>query len=127
MDNKFKQLFSKIYLSKWLHRSLGVFLALFLLTVIIYIGLAWYINNNKKEVQANLLKELNGGISGSLTVQEMDPTFLKGFPNISLRLENVVLKDSLYNFHKHTLLKAEELNVTVNVMALLRGAIALGK
>ena len=127
MDNKFKQFFDKIYLSKWLRWVLGVFLALFLLTIIIYIGLAWYINNNKKEVQANLLKELNGGISGSLTVQEMDPTFLKGFPNISLRLENVVLKDSLYNFHKHTLLKAEELNVTVNVMALLRGAIVIRK
>ncbi len=123
MDNPQKKVFSKIHLPKWLRIVSGILLAALILVIIAYVGLAWYINSNKEELQAKLLKELNGGISGSLTVEDMDPTFLKGFPHVSLRLQEVVLRDSLYEQHKHTLLKAGELDVAVNIMGLLRGAI----
>ncbi|MCO6147361.1 AsmA-like C-terminal region-containing protein [Flavobacterium sp. NRK1] len=127
MDNKIKQFFIEFYFSKGMRWFFRIFLILFLLTIVMYVGLAWYINSNKNEVQASLLKQLNGGLSGSLTLEEMDPTFLKGFPNISLRLEKVVLKDSHINIHNHILLKAGELDVTINTMALLRGTIAIRK
>lgn len=127
MNNRRTDFFAKIYLPRWIRILSKVILTLFLLTIILYVGLAWYINTHKKEVQAQLLTELNGGLTGSLSIEDMDPTFLKGFPDISLRLEKVVLRDSLYEQHKHTLLKADELDVAVNMMALLRGAIDIRK
>jgi len=123
MNNKISQLLDKIHLPRWVRIISGVFLTLFLLIILSYVALAWYINTHKQEVQAKLLKELNGGLAGSLTVANMEPAFLTGFPNVSLRLEKVVLRDDLYEEHKHTLLSAKELGVAVNVVSFLRGAI----
>ena len=109
---------------KWLAR---IILIVFVLIIVLYVGLAWYINTHKKEVQAALLEELNGGLSGSLTVGNMDPTFLKGFPDVSLKLEDVILRDSLHENHKHTLLQAKEFNVAVSLVSFLRGAINIKK
>lgn len=125
--NAQRRFFGKIHFPRWFRILSGILLAVFVLIILSYVGLAWYVNSNKEELQAKLLKELNGGISGSLTVESMDPTFLKGFPDISLRLEKVVLRDSLYEQHKRTFLKAGELDVAVNIIALLRGAIDIRK
>lgn len=112
---------------KWVRITARILLVLFVLIIATYVGLAWYINTHKEEVQANLLKELNGGLTGTLTVGDMEPTFLKGFPRVSLRLQKVVLRDSLYQKHGHTLLMADELNVAVNTLALIRGTIEIQK
>lgn len=94
MNNPLKGIYDKLHLPRWARILSGIVLGLFVLIILCYVGLAWYVNANREELQAKLLKELNGGISGSLTVASMDPTFLKGFPDVSLRLEKVVLRDS---------------------------------
>jgi hypothetical protein len=127
MKNPLKRLYDKLHLPRWVRILSSVFLGLFTLIILTYVGLAWYVNANREELQAKLLTKLNGGITGSLTVASMDPTFLKGFPDVSLRLEKVVLRDSLYEKHKRTFLKAGELDVAVSIMALLRGAIDIKK
>lgn len=127
MNNPVKRFLAIVHLPRWARILSGIVLGLFVLVIFLYVGLAWYVNTNKEELQAKLLKELNGGITGSLTVGSMDPTFLKGFPDVSLRLEKVVLRDSLYQKHQRTLLKAGELDVAVSIMALLHGAIDIKK
>jgi len=57
----------------------------------------------------------------------MEPTLLSGFPGVSLRLNNVVLKDQRWSEHNHTLLKAGDINVTVNTLGLFRGAVEINK
>lgn len=122
-----KRFFPKFHFPKWVRIVSRIILVLFVLVIMLYVGLAWYINTNKEELQSKLLTELNGGLSGSIAIEKMDPTFLKGFPDVSLRLEKVVLRDSLYKKHNRTLLKAGELDVAVNMMALLRGTIDIRK
>lgn len=114
-------------LPRWARIITRGILGLVLLIVIAYIGLAWYINTNKKEVLASVTTTLNEGISGSLTIGGMETTFLRGFPNVSLELNNVVLRDSLYTTHKRTLLTAGQVEVSINTLALLRGAIEIKK
>ncbi len=89
--------------------------------------MAWYINTHKQEVLASVTAELNESLSGTLEIGGMDPTFLKGFPRVALRLENVVLKDSLYATHGKVLLKAGYIDISVNTLALMRGAIEIKK
>lgn len=128
MQEKLKQLWTYLVTPrKWVRRMLRVVLVFCVLIIATYVGLAWYINAHKKEVQTSLLKELNGGLTGILSVGNMEPTFLQGFPQVSLRLEKIVLRDSLYQKHGHTLLMADELNVTVNTLALIRGTIEIKK
>jgi len=111
----------------WLKRSLQIFGSLVILIIIIFIGLAIYVNANKKELLLSITAELNKNINGSLTVDSMEPTFLKGFPGVSVSLKKVEIRDSLWKVHHHSLLEAEDFDISVNAMALLRGTIEIRK
>lgn len=110
--------------ARWVFRGV---LVTFLFMIVSYVSLAWYINTHKEEVLASVTAELNEGLTGTLEIGDMDPTFLTGFPRVSLRLGKVILKDSLYARHGKTLLKAESLNIAVNALALMRGTIEIKK
>ncbi len=109
---------------RWLWRSLAVIL---LLAVLSYVGMAWYINHNKPALLKSLTENLSEGLNGTVTIEDMEPAFLVGFPQISLRLRNVLMRDSLFENHGRTLLKAEDLNISVNGLALIRGNIDISR
>ncbi len=112
---------------KWLRTLARFALLIFILVVLGYTGLAWYMHTHKKQVLVSLTKNLNQGLSGTLSIGDMETTFLGGFPGVSVELHNVTLRDSLYNTHKRTLLSAGSAKVSLNVLALLRGAIQIKK
>ena len=109
----------------WLKRSLQIFGSLIILIVIVFIGLAVYVNAHKKELLLSITAELNKNINGSLTVGSMEPTFLKGFPGVSVSLKKVEIRDSLWKVHHHSLLAAKDFDISVNAMALLKGTIEI--
>ncbi len=111
----------------WLKRSIQIFASLMLLIIVIFIGLAIYVNTHKKELLISITKELNRNLNGSLTIGGMEPTFLKGFPGVSVSLKKVEIKDSLWSVHHHSLLTATNFGITVNTLALLRGTIEIKK
>ena len=117
----------QVALPRWGRITARILLALFLLLIMAYVGLAWYINTHKKEVLSSVTAQLNDGITGTLKIGDMETTFLQGFPNISLRLQNVVLRDSLYATHKRTFLTAAHAEVALNTFALFRGAVQIKK
>ncbi|MFC6096380.1 AsmA-like C-terminal region-containing protein [Flavobacterium qiangtangense] len=114
-------------LPRWLKLLLKILFGIFLFIIVAYMALAFYVNTHKKEILASITAEINENINGKLVAESMDPTFLQGFPRISLRLKNVIVKDSLYNDHKHTLLEANEFNISINSFAFLRGALEIRK
>lgn len=109
---------------KWVLRIIGMIV---LLIMGAYLSIAWYINNNKKEVLASLIIQLNETINGKMTIGSMEPAFVQGFPNVSLNLKNVIIKDSLYELHKHLFLKADDFYIAVNTFALLKGIVDIKK
>ena len=112
---------------RWLKLSFKILFGIFLFIIVAYMSLAFYVNTHKKEILASITAKINENINGKLVAESMDPTFLQGFPRISLRLKNVIVKDSLYNNHKHTLLTANDFNISVNSFAFLRGALEIRK
>ncbi|HEY0177715.1 MAG TPA: AsmA family protein, partial [Pedobacter sp.] len=111
----------------WLKRTLLVFISLVTLIILVFIGLAVYVNIKKKELLVSITKELNQNINGSVTAGSMEPTFLQGFPGVSVSLKNVEIRDSLWQKHHHSLLTAKKFDIAVNAMALLRGTIEIRK
>ncbi len=113
---------------RWIKNVLKTIAVLAGLLLIAFITATIYISFNKKAILADVTKVLNKNLhGGKLTVGGMDPTFLKGFPNISLSLKDVVLKDSLWEKHHHTLLDAKDFNISVNTFALFSGTISINK
>ncbi|RYE34472.1 MAG: AsmA family protein [Sphingobacteriaceae bacterium] len=113
---------------RWFKNVLKTIAVLAGLLLLALVAVTMYISFNKKSILADVTKVLNKNLhGGKLTIGGMDPTFLKGFPNVSLSLKNVVLKDSLWAKHQHTLLQAQDFDISVNTFALFTGTIAISK
>ncbi|RZL14127.1 MAG: AsmA family protein, partial [Pedobacter sp.] len=114
-------------MARWLKislRILSVFVGLIILT---WLAGAFYINRNKKEVLASILEQLNKNLNGKITARSMEPTLLKGFPGISVSLNDVLLRDSLWAQHKHDLLKAQDIDVSLNLFSLFSGNVNINR
>lgn len=112
---------------RWSKITLIIFASIVALVLIIYIGLAAYVHFNKKKLLATVTEKLNKNLNGKMTIESMDPTFLKGFPGVSLSLRNVILRDSLWRNHQHNLIEAKDFDVAVNIIGLLKGTIDIEK
>lgn len=64
-------------------------------------------------------QKINDNISGHASIGDVGYKFLIGFPNFTVVLNKVELQDSLYAIHKRSVLKAEEIEVRLNVLSLL--------
>lgn len=116
---------SRFIAGRWARITLRALTVIIVLLVFAYVSLAWYIHSNKTEVLQKLTSSVNDNISGEVTIGDVEPTFLQGFPLISLRLENVTIRDSLFSKHGKTLLRAEEIAIAVNTFAMLRGTVEI--
>ncbi|KAF2336164.1 AsmA family protein [Flavobacterium daemonense] len=83
-------------------------------------GLSIYFNRNKPEIIAKINTKINENINGKFHIGDFHYKFLAGFPNFTLALKDVELKDNKWDTHKHTLLKAQEIEVRLNVWSLLQ-------
>jgi hypothetical protein len=110
---------------KWLKISLKILGGLILLFILLAVGVTIYVANNKEKVLAQVIKKLNENLDGTLTVGDIKPSFFSNFPDVSLVLKNVVIRDRQFPRHKHTLLDAKDFNVSVNAAALFHGVVSI--
>ncbi len=108
---------------RWLKIILKILLGILLLIVIFCLGAAYYINTHKKELMGKITARLNEDLTGKVTVEDISPEFIRGFPAISVSLKNVLLRDSLYETHHHDLVKADYVYVAVDAFSLLHDPI----
>lgn len=100
--------------------ALIVFGSLLGVFVILWLGLAWYIRQHKKELLQQISTVLNDRLNGGqLSIKDMEPSLVRSFPDISVSLQEVFIKDSLWSQHHHTLLEVSRIFVKVNTLALL--------
>ncbi|WP_316794796.1 AsmA-like C-terminal region-containing protein [Pedobacter agri] len=114
-------------MKRWLKISLGILSGLILLIVITWLAGAFYISRNKKEILSSILSQLNKNLNGQITATGMEPTLLKSFPGVSVSLNGVLLRDSLWAQHKHDLIKAKDINVSLNVLSLIVGNVNINQ
>ena len=112
---------------RWLHMILRGLRILLLLQLLIGIGVVWYVKSHKKEILLSVTEKLNENLNGSLTISDMEPTFFKNFPRISLHLKNVALRDTMYESHRKTLLQANDIDIALNAFAFVKGMVEIHK
>ncbi|WP_256006181.1 AsmA family protein [Pedobacter deserti] len=112
---------------KWSKIAIRIFGVLVLVVLVMYMAIAAYVYFNREQLLVSITKKLNENLNGKMTVESMDPTFLSGFPSVSIKLKNVLLKDRYWEKHQHTLLKAEDFEIAVNALALVTGTIDINK
>ena len=107
-------------LHNWIKIPLIGIGSLVLLLIIVWLILAAYVHSNKQRFLKNITTQLNEHISGKVEINNMSLALLKGFPGISVALEHVTLRDSLWHTHHHDLLNARYIYVSLNVFSLLK-------
>jgi hypothetical protein len=108
---------------KWFKTSLKILAGFVLLILLIIVGATLYITFNKAKVLKMVNEQLDKSVDGTLVIGDMKPNFFRGFPDISLGLKNVLIRDKNFAQHKHTLLDAKDFNVSINTASLFRGTI----
>jgi hypothetical protein len=97
------------------------------LLLVFFIGLRVYFNQNKASIMTEINQKINDNISGHASIGDVGYKFLIGFPNFTVVLNKVELQDSLYAIHKRSVLKAEEIEVRLNVLSLLNKKVDIEK
>lgn len=125
--HKIKQFLQSAGFKKYAKRFGFFVLGLVALVLIAGAGLSIYFNRNKTEIMAKINTKINDNINGDFHIGDFQYKFLTGLPNFTLALKDVELKDKQWKTHKHTLLKAKEIEVRLNVWSLLQKEINIHK
>jgi len=112
---------------KYAKRFRFFILGLIALLLIACGALSIYFNQNKAEIIAKVNHKINENINGKFHVTDFHYKFLTGFPNFTLALNDVEIKDNQWQNHKHTLLKAKEIEARLNILSLLKKEISIHK
>ncbi|MGB4399879.1 MAG: AsmA-like C-terminal region-containing protein [Daejeonella sp.] len=107
---------------RWLNLTLKIGGILIALVLVLWMGLAAYVYSNKAKLLRTVTKQLNENLNGKLTIERMEPSLIQGFPGISVGLENVLLRDSLWDKHKHDLLRAKNVFIKIDAFSILTGS-----
>ncbi|OUD36882.1 AsmA family protein [Flavobacterium sp. FPG59] len=109
-------------------KSVGVFIVVLVAVLGLVTGLfSWYFTSHKKEIVALVNAKINEKSTASVVIGDIDYKLFKGFPSMTLALSQVVVKDSMWQAHKRTLLRAEKIELRLNVVALLGNQIEMDK
>lgn len=124
---KGKDFFKGSRVRKILKRLVFFILGFLGLILIFFIGLRIYFIQNKESIMTEINQKINDNISGHASIGDVGYKFLIGFPNFTVVLNKVELQDSLYAVHKRSVLKAEEIEVRLNVLSLLQKKVDIEK
>ncbi|KIC03779.1 hypothetical protein OA88_01365 [Flavobacterium sp. JRM] len=125
--NKIKYFVQTSHFKKYAKRIGFFFLGLIALLLLASGGLAYYFNHNKDKIVVRINDKINDNISGTIHIGDIQYKFLTGFPNLTLALKDVELKDSLWAMHKRTFLTAKEIEVRLNILSLISDKIDFHK
>ncbi|GAA4304008.1 AsmA family protein [Compostibacter hankyongensis] len=107
-------------MKRWQRITLWSAGAVVALLLVLWLGLTFYIRQHKAALLKQITEKFNDRITGALEIRDIHPSLFRSFPNISLSLEGVTLRDSLWQQHRHTLLEAKNIFVKINTLALLK-------
>ncbi|WP_241687365.1 AsmA family protein [Flavobacterium sp. YO64] len=122
-----KNFFQSVGFKKYAKRFGYFILGLIALLLIACGGLSIYFNRNKTEIIAKVNAKINENINGDFHIGDFHYKFLTGFPNFTLALNDIELKDKKWNTHHHTLLKAKEIEARLNIWSLLHHEVNIHK
>lgn len=97
-------------------KGLGILVVVIFL---IYCSLGLYISSHHKVIVADINKVTKEKFSGDIKIGDVEILFFKHFPNITIKVKDVVVKDSLWNQHKKTFIDAKSMYVKIQPWSII--------
>lgn len=92
------------------------------LTMLLFIGygaLGWYVSAHHNELLKEVRRIANENCKGEVKISDLEVLFFRGFPNITIAIKEVSIKDSLWAQHKRTLLQAPSIYAEIQPWAII--------
>lgn len=106
-------------MNKYLKYSLRILGILIGTLLLLYLIAYLYVVAHKKELIAKAKKEVSEKINGDVEIGDFDISWLSSFPSLSLVLEKVSIKDTLFRQHHHPFFEADKVYSSIGVMDLI--------
>ncbi|HTN37572.1 MAG TPA: AsmA-like C-terminal region-containing protein [Arachidicoccus sp.] len=106
---------------KWAKIVSIVLGSLFVLLVLLWLLAGWYVNSHKEALLKKITTYVSEHLDGQFKIGDMQPALFKGFPDVSLELEDVSLGDSLIGVHHRNLFQFESVFAKFNLFSMLSG------
>ncbi len=94
----------------------GIVAGLLAIVLLLFTALQIYINRNHDSFVKLINSKLNDAIDGNASVANIDINVWRHFPNIDIRIENIDIRDSLYN---KSVVKVRYASTRLNVLKLI--------
>lgn len=112
---------------KWLRILLKVSAGFCLLLIGLWIMLVAYVETHKKELLQRVTESLNDQLDGKISIGDVSFSLWRGFPSLAVEMENVSVRDTLWERHRHSLLEAQSIYVNINMRKLVSKKIEIKK
>lgn len=98
-------------------KGLAIFFAVL---VLIYIAAYIYVVAKKDAIITQIKEQVAEKLNGEVQIGNISLGFLASFPSISVQLEKVYIRDTLFNRHNHPFLEAEKINASISVINVIK-------
>ena len=95
--------------------------------IIFWIGMYIFFMVKKESIRQQLSEEIGDAIHGEFIVKDIGMNFFNLFPNVSLSMKQVEMRDSTWSLHKQSLLKADKILLRINPFSLIGGNVRISK
>ena len=109
-------------MKKGLRVALRIFGIIVALLICFWIFLWAYITYNKAGIISKVKAGINKQVKGKIEIGDVSVDFFHNFPNVSIRLSNVSIRDSLWDQHHHDFLKAGKVYTSLKFFSLFSGS-----
>ena len=118
---------TQAHVRKWSLKLLKVFGVLLGILFVFYIGLGFYLSSKQDKIlsEVNLFTKEN--FKGNIVVGDLKVLLFKDFPSLTIELQEVTVKDSLWAIHKKTLVDSKYLYAKIYPWKLLVGDLEINK
>ena len=79
-----------------------------------------YISANKKKIIRQVTEEIGKKITGNVSIGNIELSFLKHFPKVSIELHDVLITDTQFSRHQHPFFKAQDIYLRLSAMKLIQ-------
>ncbi|MFA6151562.1 MAG: AsmA-like C-terminal region-containing protein [Chitinophagaceae bacterium] len=90
-------------------------------------GMYIYVSRHKKEILTMVQDKFEDSYNGTLTIRDLEPDVWKQFPNISIVLKDVVIRDTLWAKHQIDFLNIKSVYLKLKFWPLLTGNVKLSR
>lgn len=105
--------------NKYLKYTLKGVVILLSLLVIVYTFIFFYVTANKKKIIKQVTEEISKKLTGTVSIGNVELSFLSNFPAVSVELHNVQITDTMYAQHGHAFFTGEKVFVTVGIVNMI--------